>query len=116
MAELKKLNLDTEKVYLESDNDGVFDFIASMEDSMKKTVYEALGSNPDNDINISFILYSEKKNNIPVYGFIHKFAKEGDSGLIYALSLDQYQLAAFAIERFGEEPGKTIADSILEKS
>jgi hypothetical protein len=97
-------------VYLQTDNDDVFDFINALEDDVKSHIYRGLDQYPDSDTNINFSIMVEGE---PLYGFIHKFCLEGDSGLIYALCKDYVELAEFANQKFEGELGAEIAKQII---
>jgi hypothetical protein len=105
-----ELELKDGHIFLETDNDAVLDFISTLEDEVRGYIYQGLDQYPENDTNINFKIQAKKGC---VYGFIHKFCKKDDSGLIYALSKDYRELAEFANEKFEGEVGSEIAKQII---
>jgi len=101
------INVPESGVVEEMDNDKVLDFINLLPSDISKLIYNHFDKT-DGDVNVSFCVDN-------MHCFIHKFSKEGDTGLVYALSFSKEDLCFFIEQKFDEEMAATIVAEILNR-
>jgi len=95
MAKLKlsKRKLDN-RVHILLETDDVLDIMNELPKDDRTNILKAFDVNPDLDSSVIFSMDNE------IYGFIYKFGKEGDSGLVAAFSKNKQKLADKAKSSF----------------
>jgi hypothetical protein len=111
----KKLSLNKRKldnrVYIVTETDDVLDILNEFPKADKDVMLQAFDSNEGLD---SSVIFSTDNN---IYGFIYKFAKEGDTGLVAAFSRDKKKLADKAkssFENIHPEASEKLYKKVLE--
>jgi hypothetical protein len=97
------------KVLLMTENDEVFDYINKMDEGVRKEIFKTFDEDMDKDGIAVF------KSDEGLYGYIYKFAMEGDTGLILALSDTLEVLQDFAYDSFlniNEESAISIPEAL----